>query len=240
MYSFEGMKILVIGGSSGIGLATAQHAHRLGANVTIASRDRTKLEQAQALVGERCLILEVDSNDEAAMVCLFEAAGPLDHIFSCAGGHPRALVRDASVAQVRSGLEERFWGAFFICKYGAPHLRKGGSITFVSGVGVFKPGLSGESVVVAGAGAVDAFTRAMAKELAPIRVNAVSPGACDTPMTRHLCGDQWDAMSSAFAARLPVGRIGTPEDIAQGVMFLMGNTYVTGTTLHIEGGYLLV
>lgn len=240
MYSLQDEHVVVVGGSSGIGLATAVHAHRLGAKVTIASRSLDRLEAARKQVGERCAIVEANAQNEESMARLFEVAGKIDHIFFCAGGHPKALVRDAKVSEIRSGLDERIWGAFFVSKYGSPKLRRDGSITFITGVGVFKPGVSGESIVVAGAGAVDAFTRSMARELAPIRVNSLSPGACDTALTRKLCGDAFEQMSAAWANKIPVGRVGTPDDIAHAAMFLMTNTYVTGSTLHIEGGYLLV
>lgn len=240
IYSLEGQHVLVLGGGSGFGLATAQHAHRLGARVTIASRSKERLEKARSQVGERCAIAEADVRDEESMQRLFKALGDLDHIFFSAGTHPRALVKDAQVSDVRTGLEERFWGAFFSVKYGAPQLRPHGSITFITGVGVFKPGVSGESVVTAGAGAVDTFTRSMALELQPIRVNSLSPGGCDTALTRKLCGDAWDQMSSAWAKKIPAGRIGTTDDIAHAAMFLMTNGYTTGTTLHVEGGYRLV
>jgi NAD(P)-dependent dehydrogenase (short-subunit alcohol dehydrogenase family) len=239
-YSLEGQQVLVVGGSSGLGLATAVHAHGLGAKVTIAARGRDRLVAAKATVGEHCTAVEADVSDEESMARLFEQAGGLDHVFFSAGRYPRALIRDAEVEKVRIGLEDRFWGAFFVCKYGAPKLRKDGSITFVTGVAVFKPGGPGGSVVVAGAGAVDAFTRSMAKELAPIRVNSLSPGLCDTSLVRGIYGDTWEQVTKMWSERVLVGRVGTPDDIAHAAMFLMTNTYVTGTTLHVEGGQRLV
>jgi NAD(P)-dependent dehydrogenase (short-subunit alcohol dehydrogenase family) len=239
-YSLEGQHVLVVGGSSGLGLATAVHAHELGAEVTIAARDRDRLVEAKAAVGQRCTTVEADVSDEKSMAHLFDQTGGLDHVFFSAGRYPRALIRDAEVEKVRIGLEDRFWGAFFVCKYGAPKLRKDGSITFVTGVAVFKPGGPGGSVVVAGAGAVDAFTRSMAKELAPIRINSLSPGLCDTSLVRGIYGDTWEQVSKMWSERVLVGRVGTAGDIAHAAMFLMTNTYVTGTTLHVEGGQRLV
>ena len=240
MHCLEGQHVLVVGGSSGLGLATAVHAHRLGAKVTIASRRLDKLSLAQKSVGERCEIAEASASDEASMARLFDRIGTLDHIFFSAGSYPKAMIRDADVSKVRPGLEDRFWGAFFICKYGPPKLRRDGSITFVTGVAVFKPGAPGGSVVVAGAGAVDAFTRSMAKELAPLRVNSLAPGLCDTSLVRGVWGDGWDAASRGWAERVPVGRVGTADDIAHAAMFLMTNGYVSGTTLHVDGGIQLV
>ena len=238
--SLEGQRVLVIGGSSGLGLATAVHAHQRGAEVTIAARSREKLDIARKAVGERCTIAEADVGDEKSMALLFEDRSGIDHIFFSAGRYPRALIRDAEVEKVRVGLEDRFWGAFFVCKYGASKLRKDGSITFVTGVAVFKPAGPGGSVVVAGAGAVDAFTRSMAKELAPIRVNSLSPGLCDTSLVRGIYGDAWEQVAKSWSERVLVGRVGSPDDIAHAAMFLMTNTYVTGTTLHVEGGQRLV
>ncbi|MDH4580748.1 SDR family oxidoreductase [Pseudomonas sp. BN415] len=240
MYSLEGQHVVIIGGGSGMGLATAIHAHKLGAKVTIASRNITKLEAARAQVGDRCVAVQVDGSDEASMKQLFEVVGPIDHIFLTAGAHPRVPVRDAVFEDVRPGIDTRFWSCFFACKYGQLQLRRDGSITFISGVGVFKPGISGESIAVAGAGAVDAFARSMALELRPIRVNALSPGATDTEFSRKLVGEHFAAVAEQWAAKLPVGRVGRTDDMAHAAIFLMTNGYVTGTTLHVEGGYRLV
>ena len=107
MYSLEGQHVLVVGGSSGLGLATAVHAHRLGAKVTIASRSAEKLAAAQKAVGERCTPVEADVSDESSMARLFDGAGALDHIFFSAGRYPKALVREAEVSKVRIGLQIR-------------------------------------------------------------------------------------------------------------------------------------
>jgi NAD(P)-dependent dehydrogenase (short-subunit alcohol dehydrogenase family) len=134
-------------------------------------------------------------------------------------------------------MDTRFWGSLYAAKYGAERMN-GGSITFMSGTSAWKP-TGGSAVGAASCGAIEAFARSLAIELAPIRVNTIAPGFIDTPLIDELAG----AMKSAFiereAARLPVKRIGTPEDIADAVLFLMKNGFVTGITLTVDGGRML-
>jgi NAD(P)-dependent dehydrogenase (short-subunit alcohol dehydrogenase family) len=136
-------------------------------------------------------------------------------------------------------MDTRFWGALYAAKYGAPKMNGSGSITFMSGTAAQRP-IGGMSVASASCGAVEAFARALAVDLAPIRVNTIQPGFVDTPLLDEFLGAQRAEILAAAAARLPVRRIGQPEDIADAVLFLMKNGYVTGITLTIDGGGLLV
>jgi len=136
-------------------------------------------------------------------------------------------------------VESKLYGPLLLAKYGAPRLPVIGSITFTSGIAAYRPAARG-SVVAAVNAAVEGLVRALAVELAPIRVNAVSPGWVDTSIWTFVAGDKKDETLSAMAKRLPVGRIGQPDDIADAICFLMGNTFTTGTILHVEGGHRLV
>ena len=153
------------------------------------------------------------------------------------------LVLDAKLAPDTSTLapamDMRFWGALYAAKYAAPKIRPGGSITFMSGTASRRP-LPGASVATASCGAVDAFARGLALDLAPIRVNTIQPGYVDTPLFDGIFGAQRDEILAAAGAKLPVGRIGRPDEIAQAVLFLMKNGYVTGINLVVDGGGLLV
>jgi NAD(P)-dependent dehydrogenase (short-subunit alcohol dehydrogenase family) len=153
------------------------------------------------------------------------------------------LVRDAHLAPdsaaIRPSMDTRFLGALYAAKYSAPKIRAGGSITFMSGTAARRP-LAGISAVSASCGAVEAFARALAVDLAPIRVNTIQPGFVDTPLLDEVLGSQKTEILAAAAARLPVKRIGRADEVADAVLFLMKNGYVTGITLTIDGGGLLV
>jgi NAD(P)-dependent dehydrogenase (short-subunit alcohol dehydrogenase family) len=236
---FEGATVVVIGGSSGIGLATARAARDEGADPVITGRSKERLDAAAAMIDGPTRTAPLDSADEQGTRALFEGLDVVHHIFVSAGAvGPGALTADTE--QLRPLLETRVWGSVFAAKYGAPRMTAGGSITFCSGVSSIRPRPGGSSVSSASAAAVEALARSLALELAPIRVNVVVPGLVDTPLVSGMFGDRHESAMETVGKSLPVGRVGQPEDIADAVLFLMGNGYVTGTTLIIDGGRLLV
>lgn len=234
----NGQTIVILGGSSGIGLATAQAAQAAGAKVIITGRSSERLAKARAALGSGAEAHAVDASDEAATRALFERLPAVDHVFITAG----TLVLDGKLAPERSVLEPamdmRFWGAVHAAKYAAPRMRAGGSLVFMSGTAARRP-LPGASVATASCAAVDGLARALALDLAPLRVNSIQPGYVDTPLFDGLFGAERDNILAAAGAKLPVGRIGKPEEIADAVLFLMGNGYVTGINLVVDGGGLL-
>jgi NAD(P)-dependent dehydrogenase (short-subunit alcohol dehydrogenase family) len=234
----DGSTVMVIGGSSGIGLACAEAARDAGASVVIAGRSPEKLGRAKAQIGADIRTLAADVTDEASVRDLFGRVERVDHLLVAAAETASVGVVEAEEFDVRPTLDIRVWGGFFAAKHAAPAM-DGGSITFVSGTSAHRP-YPGAAMVAASGGAVEAFARALALELAPVRVNTICAGFVDTPLLDAYYGDERDEAVRELAARLPVGRIGTPEDIADGAMFLMGNGFVTGTVLHIDGGKLLV
>lgn len=231
--------VVVLGGSSGIGLATARAARAAGARVIISARGAERLAAAARELGEGVGTVVLDAADEAGTADFFAGLDSLDHLFITAG----TLVLDSRLAPATAtlapALETRFWGAVHAARYAAPKMRAGGSITFMSGTAGRRP-LPGAAVATASCGAVDALARALALDLAPLRVNTIQPGYVDTPLFDDLFGAERDAILAAAGARLPVGRIGRPEEIADAVLFLMGNGYVTGINLVVDGGGLLV
>ncbi|MGE0483983.1 MAG: SDR family oxidoreductase [Gammaproteobacteria bacterium] len=237
--SLNAQTVVVLGGTSGIGLATARAARDVGARVVVTGRDDVRRERAAAELGPSARVERLDATDEAGTRALFETLDSVDHVFITAG----QLVLDSCLApandELRPALDTRFWGALFAARHAAPRMPGGGSITFMSGTAGRRP-LPGAAVASASCGAVDAFARALALDLAPIRVNTITPGYVDTPLFDDLLGEARDQVLAEAAARLPVGRIGRPEDIADAVLFLMQNGYVTGINLVVDGGGLLV
>ncbi len=232
-------RIIIIGGGSGMGLATAIAATAAGARVVIASRSRDKLEKARRVIGGDTEVMPLDVMDEAAVRAFFHRVGEFDHLTTpgnVAAGGP-FLTRDT--AAVRADFDSKFWGQYLAAKYGAPLIRPGGSIVLFSGIYSQRPS-AGVSGVAAINSAIEGLTRGLAVELAPIRVNAVSPGLVDnTPIFDAMPKEAKDEMFQRFAAAVPLNRAGQPEEIAQTVLYLMSNTLTTGSTLYVDGGYTL-
>ena len=229
--------VVILGGSSGMGLATAKAAKAHGARVVIAGRSRERLQAARAVLGDEVRTVALDIGDEMGTRALFSELGPVDHVFITAGAvlfDPK-LAPDA--ASVRPALDTRFWGAFNAAKFAAANMSAGGSITFTSGTAAMRP-IRGASVAGASCGAVEAFARSLAVDLAPIRVNTIQPGLIDTPFLDTL-GERRSAIIAEYSQRLPVGRVGRAEDVADAVLFLMTNGFVTGVTLTVDGGGVL-
>jgi NAD(P)-dependent dehydrogenase (short-subunit alcohol dehydrogenase family) len=235
--SLKDQTVVILGGSSGIGLATAKAALAEGARVIITGRSRDKLERARTALETDVRTVALDVTDEAGTRDLFAGFPHVDHVFITAG----TVAFDPKLAPasdtIRSAIDMRFWGALYAAKYAAPKMGAGGSITFMSGTTAIRP-LPGASVATASCAAVEAFARSLAVDLAPIRVNTIQPGLVDTPFLDVL-GDKRDAIIQDYSRRLPVKRPGRPEEIADAVLFLMKNGFVTGITLTVDGGGVL-
>ena len=232
--SLQDATVVVIGGSSGIGLATARLAGEAGAQVTIAGRDEDRLAAALESLPGNTRGSALDVADEAAVRDLFDSFDHVDHVASLAGTHVAGRVTDLDSEALRGPVDNRFWGPIHICKYASPKMTTG-SITLCTGAGVARP-RAGSAIVSAAAGGSEVLARAMAVELAPVRVNVVRPGIVDTPLLERLAPGSRDDVFEAMAKRVPLGRVARPEEIADGILFLMTNEYVTGTTLTIDGG----
>ncbi|KRE92519.1 short-chain dehydrogenase [Frateuria sp. Soil773] len=235
-------RILIAGGSSGMGLALAGRLLEQGAEVTIVGRSEERLAAAQRSLPQtgRLRALAADIAQEDQVERLFAQSGPLDHIVSTAADIEGAyqLLPALPLAAVRRAIDTKLVGPLLLAKHGAPVLSPHGSITFTSGIAAYRPAPRG-SAVAAVNGALASLAYALAVELGPIRVNAVSPGWVDTPIWDFVAGEAKAATLEAMAQRLPVGRIGRAGDIADAICFLMRNGFVTGTVLHVEGGHRL-
>jgi NAD(P)-dependent dehydrogenase (short-subunit alcohol dehydrogenase family) len=221
------VKAVFIGGSSGIGLASARRAVDAGWDVTILSRQPERADVAAEKVA-------LDVTDDKAVRSWFAAAGPIDHLVSStvarAGGPAKELDLDAA----RRAFETKLWGPLAAIQ--AADVRE--SIVLLSGAAASTP-MRGGSSTAAVNGAVEALVRTLAVELAPVRVNSVSPGIIDTPTWDATPADQREALFSRLAGALPVGRVGTADDVADAVWHLLVNGFVTGTVLHVDGGHRL-
>jgi NAD(P)-dependent dehydrogenase (short-subunit alcohol dehydrogenase family) len=226
-------RVLVLGGSSGIGLATAAAATEANAAVTIASRSQTKLDSALAKLGKTARAVVLDTGDAAAVESFFADEAPWDHVIVTAAQTPTGPVRTLGLADAKAAMESKFWGAYRVAR--AARFKDGGSLTFVSGVLSVRPSASS---VLQGAinAALEALARGLALELAPVRVNAVSPGLIATPLWSGMADDKREAMFAGAAQRLPAHRPGQPEDIANSVMFLVTTPFATGSTVRVDGG----
>ena len=234
--SLQNTTVVVVGGTSGIGLEVARQALASGARVVAVGRSETHASEAREALGGKATVQVLDIGDEQSVRSLFEGMTSIDHLVVTAGKVGFHKVLEADMPKVRQLFDDRFWGTYNVVRYAAPLMQPSGSITLFSGNLAVKP-IPGTSVVSAAVAAVEALGRALAVELKPIRVNTVRSGAVDTPLMRGR--PDYETLSKHLAASLPVGRIGRPEDLAHAVLFLMGNPFTTGTVLQVDGGALI-
>ncbi|PSJ25531.1 short chain dehydrogenase [Streptosporangium nondiastaticum] len=233
MSTYQGKRVLVVGGSSGVGLATARRFTAEGALVTIASRSKEKIDAALAGLGATATGQVLDITDDGAVEAFAGTAGTFDHVVITAADTPMGRVDTLPLDAARAAMDSKFWGAYRLAR--ALRIDPTGSLTIVSGYLSVRPGKAAalQSAINA---ALEALVRGLALEYAPLRVNAVSPGLIRTPLWDALPAENREAMYEAATQRLPVGRVGEPEDIADAILYVAGNPYTTGTTLFIEGG----
>ena len=236
----QNKRVVVLGGSSGIGFAVANLAASQGAKVVIASSNSERVQRAIASVGGEALGRVVDVSEERNVATFFTKLGVFDHLVFTAGDnlHLRDLAT-TDLGQARRAFELRYWAALAAVKYGSPHIRKGGSIVLTTGVAGLRP-RKGWVVAASVCGTIEALTRALAVELAPIRVNAVSPGVVRTDLWQNMSAAEREHMYESVGNSLPVGRVGEPQDIAQTYIYLMAEGFGTGQTVVVDGGTVLV
>ena len=232
-------RVVVLGGSSGIGFAVAELAASRGAKVVIASSNRERVQKAIESVGGEAQGQVVDVSEERDVATFFTKLGALDHLVFTAGDslHLRDLAT-TDLGKARRAFELRYWAALAAVKYGSPHIRNGGSIVLTTGVAGRRP-RKGWVVPASVCGTIEALTRALAVELAPIRVNAVSPGVVRTNLWQSMSAAEREHLYESVCKRLPVGRVGEAHDIAQAYLFLMKEGFGTGQTVVVDGGTVL-
>jgi NAD(P)-dependent dehydrogenase (short-subunit alcohol dehydrogenase family) len=237
--NLTGSHVVLLGGTSGIGLATAVAAASRGADVTVVSGNPRSVERALGVLPEGSRGHAVDLADPRRIRDLFGVVGDLDHLVYTAG-EPLSLAplseldMDAAAATFRI----RYFGALAAVQASVPHIRPGGSITLTTGTASARPG-AGWAVAASICGAIESLTRALAVELAPIRVNAVQPGVVRSPLWAGMAEAERDRMYREVGASTPVGRVGDVDDIAAGFLSLITQPFATGTVLTLDGGSLL-
>lgn len=239
MMDLKGAHVVLLGGTSGIGFATASAAAAHDAQVTVVSSSPASVERAVAALPDGADGQAVDLGDPARVQALFDGLGELDHLVYTAG-EPLALmpIAETDPDRARAFFGLRYFGALAAVRAAAPHIREGGSITLTTGTASQRPS-AGWAVAASICGAVEALTRTLAVELAPIRVNAVRPGVVRSPLWAGMSETDRERMYRERAATLPVGRVGEVEDIAAGYLSLMTQPFATGTILTLDGGALV-
>lgn len=233
-------RAVVIGGTSGIGLAIAKSVKQQGGFPIIVSSQQRNVDAGIIDLGDAAEGHAVDVRDEAAMVSLFERIGSFDHLVFTAGESLKlGPVADMPLDEARAFFDVRYWGAYTAAKHGARFIRPGGSITFSSGIASQRPPQAGWALGASICAAMEGLTRALAVELKPLRVNIVSPGFVRTPLWSDIPEADREAMYAAAGEKLPVGRVGLPEDIAAAYLFLMRQPFATGQTMVVDGGDML-
>ena len=236
--NFEGKKAIVLGGTSGIGLATTRQLDAAGATVVAGSRNPDNINTTLAAASDRVTCREVDVLDREGLATLFQAEAPYDFLVNCATGGARAsgpfLQMDLDGFQ---GSFRKLWGYTNSVRLGTEYLPEDGAIVLVSGYPARKsnPGSSAISTV---GNAVEGFVRAIAPEIAPRRINVVCPGVIDTPMFAQ-SGDAREQFLSQATQRMLIPRAGTADEVASAILFCLSNGYMTGGTVDVEGGALL-
>ncbi|MCP2168393.1 SDR family oxidoreductase [Goodfellowiella coeruleoviolacea] len=232
-------RVVIVGGTSGIGLATARRLIDDGHQVVVTGRDQGRLHDALATLGEGATGEVVDARDAEASREMFARLGSIDHLVVAAtGSRGMGALRDLDLAEVRAAVEDKLLAHLTTAQAALGALRADGSITFVTAI-TAEAAMPGTAGIGAVNGAVATAVPTLAVELAPMRVNAVSPGVVDTPWWDFLDAEARQASFSAMAATTPVGRVGRPEDVAGAIAFLVGNSFVTGVVLPVDGGVRL-
>jgi NAD(P)-dependent dehydrogenase (short-subunit alcohol dehydrogenase family) len=237
MMSLDGKRVIAIGGSSGIGFAVAALARERGADVVIASSNAANVDAAVArLPGS--VGRNVDLRDEAGVSRFFDQVGHFDHLAITAGDWDVpvfAATRDLDLVAARDSQAVRFWGALAAAKHCCRAIAPDGSITLTGGMLAHRP-RKGMPFVTAAAGAIESLARGLAVDLAPVRVNAVCPGLILTDRVKRMP----EEMVRGYIGGLPLPRVASPGEAATAYVYLMLNGYVTGQTLPVDGGGLLV
>jgi len=233
-----GKNVVIIGGTAGIGLATAEIAAAKGGNVWVTGRTAANLETAQGVSQGRFKVLKADIHNATELEAVYQEAGQIDHLVCAAIGGERTLKPFLEQTQDQfQAAFQKLWGYCHAVRTASQYLSAEASITFVSGSPARKIRPSQSALSCVG-GAVENLARCLAVEMAPVRVNIVSPGTISTGMFDWM-GEEKEQKLSAMTAENLIKRPGLPTEVATGILFVMQNEFVTGTTVDVDGGRIL-
>ncbi len=233
-------KVLVIGGSAGIGLGIAKECANQGAQVTIASRSKKRLVNAITKIHQTTNYKIVDISSKESISLLFNEIGDIDHLVITSGFVTGKSFHGLSEEDARKDFEINFWGKFNACKKGAEHINAGGSITFISGAFAKKPNPDVFMTTIS-VSAIETMAKTLAISLSPIRVNVISPYVVDTGLVgSQQTNEDRNEYLETTAKNLPSKCIGTPKDIGDAAILLLSNPYMTGSILSIDGGFTII
>ena len=236
--NLSGKNVVIIGGTAGIGLATAVAASELGANVWAAGRTEAHIEKARAVSNGKFEVRQADTHNAEELEAIFKEAGTIDHLVSAAIGGERTI--KPFIEQTEEQFKAAYgklWGYAKVVRLGVPYVAQNGSVTLVSGSPARKITSSPSALSCVG-GSVENLVRCLAVELAPIRVNTVSPGTIDTAMFDQFGDERGERLAAMTSGHL-IERGGTSKEVAEGLIFAMNNRFVTGTTVDVDGGRIL-
>ncbi|GAA6621451.1 SDR family oxidoreductase [Scytonema sp. NUACC26] len=235
--TLENQNIVIIGGSSGVGLAVAKLVAAAGAKLTLASRSRDRLEKAAHEINSDVQIGIINTLDENSVKDFFANLNDIDHLLNFAGDSMGGGVLTTDIATARNAMESKFWGQFYVGRYGGPRIKSsGGSLTFTSGSG---PRPHQAIATVAANAGVSLLAESLAKELAPVRVNVVAPYYIDSPMWAGMVDEERQQLFERVGKQLPIGRVATIDDVAPIYLHVLQSSYITGITIPVNGGALL-
>jgi NAD(P)-dependent dehydrogenase (short-subunit alcohol dehydrogenase family) len=238
--SLHNQQVVILGGSSGVGLALAQLTSALGAQVIITGRDEKKLQQAVEQVEAPVQAEVADGTNAEHMQGFFSKIGRVDHlVITMTGAKGGGMFKELDLSELRAGFEAKFWAHVTSLQAALPFLRSDGSVTLISAISArtANPGTAGLAAIN---GAIEAMVPTLAVELRPLRINAISPGVIDTPWWNRVPEDQRQALFDQSATQTPVGRVGKPEDVARAILFVIEDTFMTGSVIACDGGMSLM
>jgi NAD(P)-dependent dehydrogenase (short-subunit alcohol dehydrogenase family) len=237
--NLKNKNVIIIGGSSGIGLSVATLAHQVGAHVIITSRNAGRAAATATTLGSTVKGVSVNVDDEASVNNFFKAIDSVDHIYIAAGGTKLGNVTDGLLEENMQSFNTRLLGSLRVVRAAADKIKPNGSVVFTGGVSTDRP-ITGAWVSGLGTASAEQLARVLVMELPNIRFNAVAPGYTDTPMWDGIMGSNKQVALASVAEKLPVRKIASPEEVASAVIFLMSNASITGEVIHVDGGARLI